>query len=271
MEAEKVDKIIKRLSCTATSPCYDLRINFTHKPSLTDSKLGGLSYWDDGQPYPTDAKGMPMALLAQINFSKHRMAKLLPRQGLLQFFISNNQGWYGYNPAEPNKQTNFRVVYHPTINSAITKRHIAKRQLPCLNQMSLSVEYALRIKKGISVVDATAKSFNQHFEQAINALFGETLNGKDWSGYIDDDVNREKIYETFFEENSFHLLGFPYFIQEEFKSGYDTLLLQIPSLKDNGGKSVASWGDCGILKFFIDKDKLMNCDFSDVMYNFDCY
>lgn len=126
MEAEKVDKIIKRLSRTATSPCYDLRINFTHKPSLTDTKLGGLPYWDDRQPYPPDEKGMPMALLAQINFSKHRMAKPLPRQGLLQFFISCNQGWYGYNTAEPNKQTNFRVVYHPTINSAITKRNITK-------------------------------------------------------------------------------------------------------------------------------------------------
>lgn len=129
----------------------------------------------------------------------------------------------------------------------------------------------MRIKKGASVVDATARSFNQHFEKAINALFGETLNGKDWSDYIDDDVNRERIYKTFFEENDFHLLGFPCFIQSEVPTDYDTLLLRMPSLKDDDSKYVVSWGDCGVLKFFINKDKLMDCDFSDVMYHFGCY
>lgn len=274
METEKVDKIIQRLLRTATAPCYELRLNFTRNPTISDSKIGGLPYWDDEQPYPTDERGLPMALLAQINFSKHRMAKPLPRQGLIQFFISCNQGWYGFNPTEPNKQTNFRIVYHLTINGAITKRHIEKLHLPCLNKlepMSLCGEYALRIRKGMSDIDATTKSFNHLFEKVIGTLFGETLNGKDWSGYIDDEFNCERIYETFFEGNTFHLLGYPYFIQEEIQPSYDTLLLQIPSLKDSNNKYAASWGDNGILKFFINKDKLMNCDFSDVMYHFECY
>lgn len=251
-----------------------LRLNFTSRPSISDSKLGGLPYWDDRQPYPTDEKGMPMALLAQINFSKHRMAKPLPRQGLLQFFISCNQGLYGYNSVEPSEQINFRVVYHPMIDGAITKRHIAQLRLPCLDPISLHGEYALSIKKGTSVIDATTASFNQYLEKAINALFGDTLNGKDWSEYIDDDINRERIYETFFEENKFHLLGFPYFIQNDVHTDYDTLLLQMPSLpdlKDGNSKYAALWGDCGILKFFINKEKLMNCDFSDVMYHFECH
>ena len=31
------------------------------------------------------------------------------------------------------------------------------------------------------------------------------------------------------------------------------------------------WGDCGVCNFFINKDKLKNLDFSDVLYNWDCY
>lgn len=274
METEKVNKIIQYLLRTARKPCYDLRLNFSRRPSISDSKLCGLPYWDDKRPYPTDETGLPMALLAQINFSKHRMARPLPRQGLLQFFISCNQGWYGYDPAEPNRQKNFRIVYHPTIDGVITKRHIAKLHIPCLNhfeQSALCEEYALRIRKGASYVDAASEAFNRYFDNAINKLYGLSLNGKDWNDFVDDDGCRKKINETFFNENDFHLLGFPLFIQEEIKSDYDALLLQIPSLKDDNGKNVALWGDCGILKFFINKDKLMNCDFSDVMYNFDCY
>lgn len=30
------------------------------------------------------------------------------------------------------------------------------------------------------------------------------------------------------------------------------------------------WGDCGIGNFFINREKLKNCDFSDVIYNWDC-
>ncbi|ETJ18863.1 hypothetical protein Q604_UNBC18576G0001, partial [human gut metagenome] len=31
------------------------------------------------------------------------------------------------------------------------------------------------------------------------------------------------------------------------------------------------WGDGGVCNFFINKDKLKNLDFSDVLYNWDCY
>lgn len=30
------------------------------------------------------------------------------------------------------------------------------------------------------------------------------------------------------------------------------------------------WGDCVIGNFFINREKLKSCDFSDVIYNWDC-
>ncbi|MFR6587725.1 MAG: DUF1963 domain-containing protein [Ruminococcus sp.] len=31
------------------------------------------------------------------------------------------------------------------------------------------------------------------------------------------------------------------------------------------------WGDSGICNFFIHSEALRNCDFSEVLYNWDCY
>ena len=46
---------------------------------------------------------------------------------------------------------------------------------------------------------------------------------------------------------------------------YDTLLLQI----DSDGKYIM-WGDVGIGNFFISKKSLLEKDFSNVLYNWDC-
>ena len=62
-----------------------------------------------------------------------------------------------------------------------------------------------------------------------------------------------------------HLLGYPYFTQEDPREGlYKTLLFQMDS--DNG----ILWGDAGVGNFFIDLEKLKQRDFSDVFYTWDC-
>lgn len=79
----------------------------------------------------------------------------------------------------------------------------------------------------------------------------------------------EKFYKRF--ENWGHkLLGYPAFTQSDprdykVKYGkYDTLLLQIDSEDD------ILWGDCGVANFFINKDDLLNKNFDNILYNWDC-
>ena len=61
--------------------------------------------------------------------------------------------------------------------------------------------------------------------------------------------------------------GYPYFIGEDIRKNdlsrqtYDTLLLQIIS----DDELDIMWGDCGVLKFFINREKLEKLDFSDVL------
>ena len=66
------------------------------------------------------------------------------------------------------------------------------------------------------------------------------------------------------------MLGYPYFTQEDPRynkkfAEYDTLLLQI----DSEGEYVM-WGDAGVGNFFIRRQDLVDKNFSDVLYNWDC-
>ena len=66
------------------------------------------------------------------------------------------------------------------------------------------------------------------------------------------------------------MLGYSYFTQEDPRYNkkyidYDTLLLQI----DSEGEFVM-WGDAGIGNFFIPKKSLIEKDFNNFLYNWDC-
>lgn len=70
--------------------------------------------------------------------------------------------------------------------------------------------------------------------------------------------------------------GYPFFTQSDprereddevkEKYEYDTLLFQLDSVDDH-----VMWGDCGIGNFFINRINLKNKDFSNVLFNWDCY
>ena len=87
--SEKAVKIVEKIKeMTGTPAIFIDRKPNTAEPSLTDSKFGGLPYWDLEKEYPTDSKGRKMMLLAQINFSDlSTFDTVLPKEGMLQFFI----------------------------------------------------------------------------------------------------------------------------------------------------------------------------------------
>lgn len=55
------------------------------------SKLGGSAYFLKGQAYPTGPDGVPLVLLAQLNFSEIPRLEGYPSQGILQFFIAGGE------------------------------------------------------------------------------------------------------------------------------------------------------------------------------------
>ena len=100
--------------------------------------------------------------------------------------------------------------------------------------------------------------FGMTFEKVINK-------------YVDDDSSDE-----YYDEGIGHKIGgYPYFTQtdprwsEELEK-YDYLLFQLDTDDDDDGNERVMWGDSGIGNFFIRTQDLKNCNFSDVLYNWDC-
>lgn len=68
--------------------------------------------------------------------------------------------------------------------------------------------------------------------------------------------------------------GYPMFVQADPRGSndeyavYDTVLFELDSVYGDGID--ISWGDGGTGTFLIAKDALLSCDFSKVLYNYDC-
>ena len=53
-------------------------------------------------------------------------------------------------------------------------------------------------------------------------------------------------------------------------AGKMTTIKAVVGIHDFDGGEIMI-GDCGVMNFFINREKLRNKDFSDVFYNWDCY
>lgn len=215
MTVEELKKILPKTKV--------FNISFTDKVDYKKSKLGGSFYW------PTE-NGPEMQFLAQINFEELPENDIFPKTGLLQFFITDDDG-YGLFCQE-----GYKVVYHKDISQG----------------------YELRKEFDGSPIET--EDVGMQFE-----LTEEYLTVNDYR-FNEDIEKTEEIYEAFSGFGS-KLLGYPTFTQYDPRNNneYDTLLFQLDSDNDH-----MMWGDCGVANFFINSKRLKAHDFSDILYNWDC-
>ena len=165
----------------------------------------------------------------------------------------------------------FDVIYYETIEDYYSAAEFKKMYNP-YRENSGNLEIANKpCKMNFSLESSEKETFDYTL---LEKLFEEVLKEKNI-----DVSEKEKLYqkvEGIFVSNSdgenggTKCNGFPFFTQfeprdEEQLKEYDTLLFQI----DSGGEIMI--GDCGVMNFFINREKLKNKDFSDVFYNWDCY
>ena len=84
-------------------------------PGIFGSKVGGLPYLPEDAEVPCDANGNPLQLLAQINCSELSALPDFPQEGLLQFWIGQDES-YGLF-----KDGGARVIYYPQLDSSVTE------------------------------------------------------------------------------------------------------------------------------------------------------
>ncbi|MCI9491478.1 YwqG family protein [Lachnospiraceae bacterium 48-42] len=86
-------KTIEEIKRISARQAVNIRIDPEKKPQITDSKFGGIPYWNLAMEYPRAKDGSLLMLLAQINLDElnregKNLGGKLPKCGMLQFFIA---------------------------------------------------------------------------------------------------------------------------------------------------------------------------------------
>jgi len=223
-----------------------------------ESKFGGTPYLPIGYEYPIDIQGTAMRLLAQINFEELPAMDQFPKKGILQFYISASDDFYGLNFDKPTCQENFKVIY---ISEVVKDDSKIITDFSFINNSEddyFPIASEGRLQFSIEYAPVACSDFQ--FEKIFNDVAYSIFNDEecDW-------------YEKEYSGAGHKVGGYAYFTQYDPRGNngyndYDILLLQIDTDDELG----IMWGDCGVANFFIRAEDLERLDFTRVLYNWDC-
>ena len=268
---DKIKELAEAIKSLSKTEYYSIKIE-SQTAGIFDSKIGGLPYWTQDKIYPINPEGKKLFLLAQNNFDQENTDSPLPKKGILQFFI-NDDDLMGVDYDEQTKQKNFRVIYHENIDYEITKEFIEHLEIPDSKSAKcypVYGEYKISLHKKIDYANPSDIRFDKFFQIAYKEVYNKDLKDDDYYFRILDENEAKNLRKELKSKESRHkMLGYAFFIQDDSRydkkyADYDTLLLQI----DSEGKFVM-WGDLGIGNFFIPKKSLIEKDFNNVLYNWD--
>lgn len=283
-------KTIEELKRISAKQAVHIEINPQKKPKITDSKFGGVPYWDLSMKYPSAEDGSLLMLLAQINLDElnregKNLGDRLPQSGMLQFFINLNDV-YGMNFDNETDsegrlvQDNFRVVYHKKIDYEVSLEEIKALGMPDSAQEDFEEspvwgEYGVDMELKETYIGMDDYQFEEYFQRAAEAVgWKEAIQQK--AGYYNSfsEAGTDALFEEL-EPCGHWMLGYPYFTQfdpreeDDEKKKYGVQLFQMDS--DYGDDDdYIMWGDAGVANFFISEEDLANEDFRDILYSWDC-
>ncbi len=245
-------------------PYLELKITDNGNPTLWQTKFGGYPYLPKNFEYPKSWDGKYLYLLAQINFGELPHLEDFPEQGILQFYIGDDEEYYGCDFDNPTQQNNFRILYFPDLDLEEDNLITDFSFLPEVNYSPIKGCCALECTKHYApmcIADYDFYSFSKDEMEMSNLI----------SNFIKE---KEAEESWLFVDDGHKIGGYPYLVQDDVRhyspknhENY-TLLLQI----DTDGNEIIDimWGDSGIGNFFIKRSMLKKLDFSDVIYNWDC-
>ncbi|RPF57077.1 YwqG family protein [Aquisalibacillus elongatus] len=237
------------------------------KTDIYQSKFAGYPYLPKTMEHPKDARDRPMKLLAQLNFEEIPLLDNMPKEGILQFFISAEDDVMGIEFDNMTNQKNFKVLFHDKIEKDKSLLVSDFSYLDDLDTEYFPMQHELSLIFNIEYEPVSIADFK------IDELLGDSV---DLSVQVSDGEGEKELWEVYndtFLGDGHKVGGYPYFTQSDPRDyeksyvGQDILLLQIDSDFDKG----IMWGDSGIANFFIKKEDLLNLNFSNVIYNWDCH
>jgi len=242
-----------------------------------DSKLRGVPYYPKDRPWPLDAEGKPLVMLAQINFAEMPALPGYPTEGILQLYISpgynDTQIWGMRVDAAPRSelerltdQSYFRAIYFPHVTRD------AGSLITTTPPVDFNDDYSFPAMLEARLTFAMASSYVRPEDYRFRRFFGQ--DGFDF--FYGSGSDREQVldaYEDFMGGRQYaaRIGGYSRVEQNdprlEFPDEDWILLFSLDSLGD--GNYGVLWGDGGVGNFYIRPDDLARRDFSKVMYSWD--
>lgn len=256
----------------------------------TASKFGGRPYLPAGESAPTNEKGEPLGMIAQINCADLPENDIYPATGLLQFWINPNDEkcLWGYDYKNPLSQKNHRVVYYETLDepnpdAPFPTVNWDKYDWPLGPEgedvSEATTEYALAFETweqsfldgGLEIYDQFADAWDEMYP---DQKLPENPNARDNASY-----NLLEPFESD-ERDYSYIGGYPSFAQgdprDEFEElrGHTVNLLTIVSESENEENEDEEieimWGDAGAANWLITPEALAARDFSQVVFEWAC-
>jgi len=209
--------------------------------------------------YPTDNSHpklkLPMLLLAQINCEDLPEQDILPRRGILQFFVPAIDVMIG-------QQKNIKVVYHPNTDEPDMIDEIEEIIDAYGEETPLGSSFGLvKLDFELSSQYVTTQDyrFASFFGEGIYSFF------KKFGDSADETL---QLYQDFSDSQGHTMGGYIYSVQGDVRPRscpeHEILLLQLNT------DDFISWGDCGTGYFFIKPSDLKKLDFSNVYFSWEC-
>ena len=250
------------------------------------SKVGGIPDLPPGWAWPRSKKGKenqeesPLSFLAQIDLAEvtgHDLEKCLPSTGHLFFFYDYVNSPWGF---DPDDRGSWSVQYFDGAPAQLRRAPVPDGfNDDCLfNECRLVFGQELTLPAdGASQLLPLRMSEEEkeHYVELEDALHG-CCDEAHWSnrllGYPDSVQDPNMHVECQLAANGINVgdpSGFQHPRVPELASGADNwrLLLQLDSVDE----AAMMWGDCGMLYFWIEIDRLARKDFSNVWLILQCY
>ena len=259
----------------------------------TASKFGGRPYLPAGESAPTNEKGEPLGMIAQINCAELPENDFYPTTGLLQFWLDPNdeECLWGFDYENPTSQKNFRVIYYETLGEPNPDAPFPNVDwdeggwpiggFDC-ESGPLELEYGMTFEVREQGVTASGYDYYDVFGAKWDETYPDEKLPEAHENPYKNQARREALYELTepfeSEEEYSHVGGYPFFVQndprEEFKElrGHTVNLLTIESEwgEDAEEGVYVMWGDAGAANWLITPEALAARDFTNVVFEWSC-
>ncbi|MEG4066949.1 DUF1963 domain-containing protein [Microcoleus sp. Pol11C2] len=253
-------------------------IKITYERKATDlwsSKFGGVPYLPKGYNFPKDSDGKYMHILAQLNFEEifAQVPDLapFPKKGILQFYIGDTD-LYGMDLDNLDNQKDFKILYFPEIDTNNYQTDFAF----LLNQevkgfSPLNYKYVNNSQECLALQFSPDNEWVCPADYQFNNFFGEQKLKLFFDVMEADDYKLNDWYYANLYDIDHKIGGYGYFTQtdpREYSPQYqDHKVVLLHMISDDE----ICWGDDGVGNFLIRAEDLEKLDFSQVIYNYDCY